>query len=89
MRESYTSIVARIDECLKNLKEDNAQDHKDIKGSIVDLKNHVNDELQKFDLRVKKCEDNDKTEAVIYKVVITILGVALTVVSILGYFKLI
>ena len=89
MRESYTSIVARIDESLKNLKETNLASHTEIIANMRDLKHHVNEELEKFDIRVKKCEDNDKTEAVIYKVVITILGVALTIVSILGHFKLI
>ena len=88
MRESYTAIVVRIDEALKNLKESNSEEHKELKESFRDLKTHVNDELEKFDARVKKCEDNDKTEGIIYKSAIVVLTVLVAITSILGHFKL-
>jgi hypothetical protein len=59
MRESYTAIVVRIDEALKNLKESNFEEHKELKESFRDLKAHVNDELVKFDFRVKILEDDN------------------------------
>ena len=59
MRESYTAIVVRIDEALKNLKESNFEEHKELKESFRDLKAHVNYELVKFDFRVKILEDDN------------------------------
>jgi len=59
MRESYTAIVVRIDEALKNLKESNFEEHKELKESFRDLKAHVNDELVKFDFCVKILEDDN------------------------------
>ena len=89
MKESYTSIVARIDESLKNLKETNLASHTEIIANMRDLKHHVNEELEKFDTRVKKCEDNDKTEGIIYKSAIVVLSILVAVTTILGHFKLI
>jgi hypothetical protein len=78
MHESYTAVVIRVEEGLKNLKETNFTAHAEIIDNIKDLKVHVNDELNKFDIRVKKCEDSDKTIAIVYKIVIVGLSIALT-----------
>ena len=88
-KETYTATVIRLDERLSNLMVSNGTQHKEIVESIKDLKVHVNDELNKFDIRVKKCEDSDKTEAIIYKAAIILLSIAVAITSILGHFGLI
>jgi hypothetical protein len=87
MRESYTATLVRLEERLGNLIQSNTDTHKEIIDSIKDLKNHVNDELESFDIRVKKCEDSDKSEAIIYKVAIALLSIALTVITIWKFLK--
>jgi len=81
MQETIKTIVARIEERLKNFIEQNKTDHVEIKAQVSKLDEHVNHEIEKIIGRVKVLEDN--AQAIIseetgrnklYKAVIIVLG---------------
>ena len=56
---SYSDLVARLDERVKNLMEQNKEDHIEILKTIEDLSNHVNHKGEERDARLKCLEDKD------------------------------
>ena len=60
-KQSYETLVVRLDERLKAMQDSNDKDHVRIIVAIEDLKNHVNDEIKTIEGRVRKLEDADKT----------------------------
>ena len=59
MKETYTSVVIELRERVKNLIESNSIQHKGIIDKVSTLCEHVNEENEKMDKRVKYLEDRD------------------------------
>lgn len=99
MKESYTSVLARIDEKLKNFLENNSRDHADIRNDVKELKLNVNDENKLICARIKVLEDaklvNDAEKKVLKtkssikisskQIKVTIASIATAIISILAY----
>jgi hypothetical protein len=90
-KESNNSILSRIDERTKIMKEQNDKEHKLIMDRIDDLCNHVNEENMKTDKRLCTLEDESKLRfgekqgvRKVYKVLTGILSVSLAVIGILA-----
>lgn len=95
-KETYTTILARLDERLKGLVETNNNAHNEIMGSIKELKIHVNDEILAMNKRVS-CLENEseekkaekKGQLKIYKIAVAALGLLSTLLVILSHLKVI
>jgi hypothetical protein len=103
VKESYTELVIRMDEKLKNIVEtlettliENKIGHGTIIDSIKELTLHVNHENEKMSNRITLLEDQHRLEegkkkgqVFIYKVVIAILTTSSILLSILAHFGVI
>ena len=90
MRETLAVALARIEERVKSLTEVNSSDHKEIISNILDLKEHVNDENEKMDIRMVAVEDFCKRSLITWKVLgkvgsvtITVIGIAIALVKLI------
>lgn len=95
-KETLNTILARLDERVKNFIDINGKEHVEIVKKIDDLAKHVNEELHAFDARVKILENAaliKKGEYIsrkqIYRLIGTIVAIATTVLSALKYMKVI
>jgi hypothetical protein len=94
--ESIRVILARLEERLGNLADNNTETHDKICMKLDTLTEHVNHENEKMDTRISYLEDQDKasktvgkTKRNLYKDSAAILATALTIVGILAAFRII
>ena len=91
MKETYTSTLAKIEERLKNLIDNNTSQHNEIIDGQKELCKHVNHENELMGDRVSKLEYSEikrkaemRTIKIILAGVVTAIGLFYTILTILG-----
>lgn len=79
---SYSDLVARLDERVKNLMEQNKEDHNEIIKSIEELAKHVNHKNTEQDSRLKCLEDKEFERKVTSKTLAKISATIITIISV-------
>ena len=97
LKETTTTILARLEERLKGLTESNNKEHQDILNGIDKLCNHVNEEVEKLAGKIQKGEERlnglekkdiateskYKGRMELYKWLSGLMGITLSVIALL------
>ena len=84
-KETYRDVVIRVDQSLKDLKESNESQHKEIITNVKELCAHVNHENDLMSARISKLEIEEikaKTERKTIKIISAVTIGVLTIISI-------
>lgn len=92
IKETVNTILARLDERVKNFIDINGKEHVEIVKKIDDLCVHVNEEHKTYDSRLTALEDVGKADIVqakqrarIYKALGTVISVIVSIATALHF----